>query len=162
MSEAYQKLIKTLRTVFEMDKADLDFGIYRILNQKREEITQFLSTDLLPQVKATFADYAAGGKSELEAELQQAIEQARTFGVAEPQNAPPVLAIKNKLATAVDMVAVENEVYSHLHTFFSRYYDKGDFISQRRYKADTYAIPYEGEEVKLYWANHDQYYIKSS
>jgi len=30
MSDAYQKLIKTLRTVFEMDKADLDFGIYRI------------------------------------------------------------------------------------------------------------------------------------
>ncbi len=25
-----------------------------------------------------------------------------------------------------------------------------------------YAIPYEGEEVKLHWANHDQYYIKSS
>lgn len=162
MSEAYQKLIKTLRTVFEMDKADLDFGIYRILNQKRKEITQFLNTDLLPQVKAAFADYAAGGKSELEAELQQAIEQARSFGAPDPENAPPVLAIKSKLANAVDMIAVENEVYSHLHTFFSRYYDKGDFISQRRYKANTYAIPYEGEEVKLYWANHDQYYIKSS
>ncbi|MDI6797945.1 MAG: DNA methyltransferase, partial [Desulfatibacillaceae bacterium] len=26
----------------------------------------------------------------------------------------------------------------------------------------VYAIPYEGEEVKLHWANHDQYYIKSS
>src|SRR5690606_3976298 len=25
-----------------------------------------------------------------------------------------------------------------------------------------YAIPYEGEEVKLHWANHDQYYIKTS
>ena len=32
----------------------------------------------------------------------------------------------------------------------------------RRYKKDVYAIPYEGEEVKLHWANHDQYYIKSS
>jgi len=31
----------------------------------------------------------------------------------------------------------------------------------RRYKKDTYAIPYEGEEVKLHWANSDQYYIKS-
>ncbi len=162
MSDAYQKLIKTLRTVFEMDKADLDFGIYRILNQKREEMTQFLNTDLLPQVKAAFADYATGGKSDVQAELQQAIEKAREFGVADPENAPPVLAIKKKLASAIDMIAVENEVYSHLHTFFSRYYDKGDFISQRRYKADTYAIPYEGEEVKLYWANHDQYYIKSS
>ena len=28
-------------------------------------------------------------------------------------------------------------------------------------KKDTYAIPYEGEEVKLHWANSDQYYIKS-
>lgn len=69
MSDAYQKLIKTLRTVFEMDKADLDFGIYRILNQKREEITKFLEKDLLPQVQAAFAGYAAGGKSELQAEL---------------------------------------------------------------------------------------------
>jgi len=37
----------------------------------------------------------------------------------------------------------------------------GDFVSLRRYKKDTYAIPYEGEEVKLHWANSDQYYIKS-
>ena len=25
-----------------------------------------------------------------------------------------------------------------------------------------YAIPYEGEEVTLHWANKDQYYIKTS
>ena len=45
--------------------------------------------------------------------------------------------------------------------FFSRYYDNGDFISRRRYKGDTYAIPWAGEEVVLYWANKDQYYTKS-
>ncbi|MFH3675573.1 hypothetical protein WAH59_20640, partial [Acinetobacter baumannii] len=28
----------------------------------------------------------------------------------------------------------QSQVYSHLLTFFSRYYDEGDFISQRRYK----------------------------
>lgn len=162
MSEAYKKLIKTLRTLFEMDKADLDFGIYRILNHKRDEISRFLDEDLLPQVKAAFADYAGGGKAELQVELEQAIAQAKQFGAPDPEQAPAVLAIKAKLASAVDITAVENEVYSHLHTFFSRYYDQGDFISQRRYKADTYAIPYEGEEVKLYWANHDQYYVKSS
>ena len=55
----------------------------------------------------------------------------------------------------------ETAVYNHLFTFFSRYYDNGDFISQRRYKADTYAIPYSGEEVMLHWANKDQYYTKS-
>ena len=29
------------------------------------------------------------------------------------------------------------------------------------YKSGVYAIPYEGEEVRLHWANADQYYIKT-
>lgn len=161
MSEAYKKLIKTLQTIFEMDKADLDFGIYRIMNQKREEINRFLEHDLLPQVKEAFADYAKGGKSEVQAELDQLINILTEAGM-DPEQSPKVKELREKAKASVDMVALENEVYSHLHTFFSRYYDKGDFISQRRYKKDTYAIPYEGEEVKLYWANQDQYYIKSS
>jgi adenine-specific DNA-methyltransferase len=54
-------------------------------------------------------------------------------------------------------------VYNDLYTFFSRYYEDGDFIAKRRYgRRETYAIPYNGEEVKLYWANYDQYYIKTS
>ncbi|MBK1618473.1 hypothetical protein CKO42_08485 [Lamprobacter modestohalophilus] len=161
MSEAYKKLIKTLRTLFEMDKADLDFGIYRILNQKRDEIDRFLEHDLLPQVKEAFADYAGGTKTEILAELDTLIKTLADAGM-DPEQSPKVADLRAKAAGSVDMTAVENEIYSHLHTFFSRYYDKGDFISQRRYKADTYAIPYEGEEVKLYWANHDQYYVKSS
>ncbi|OPZ04163.1 MAG: Vitamin B12 transport ATP-binding protein BacA [Alphaproteobacteria bacterium ADurb.BinA305] len=32
----------------------------------------------------------------------------------------------------------DNAVFSHLLAFFSRYYEQGDFISQRRYKGDTY------------------------
>ena len=161
MSEAYKKLIKTLQTIFEMDKADLDFGIYRIMNQKRDEINQFLESDLLSQVKKTFADFAEGGKTEVEAELKQLVKTLTDAGV-NPEQSPKVNALREKLVSSVDIAAVENNVYSHLHTFFSRYYDKGDFISQRRYKSNTYAIPYEGEEVKLHWANQDQYYIKSS
>ncbi len=58
---------------------------------------------------------------------------------------------------------LETEVYSHLLDFFSRYYQDGDFISQRRSAVkDKYAIPYNGEEVVMHWANKDQYYIKSS
>jgi adenine-specific DNA-methyltransferase len=162
MSESYKKLIKTLQTIFEMDKADLDFGIYRIMNQKRDDINKFLEDDLLPQVKQAFDDYSSEGQGDLQQELSTAIEQAKNLGAPDPENVPTVLEIKEKMANAVDATALENDVFSKLHTFFSRYYDQGDFISQRRYKADTYAIPYQGEEVKLYWANHDQYYIKSS
>ena len=58
--------------------------------------------------------------------------------------------------------AVEAAIYNHLYTFFSRYYDEGDFISKRRYSRNQrYAIPYNGEEVYLHWANSDQYYVKT-
>ncbi|MDH7515278.1 MAG: hypothetical protein QHI48_05345 [Bacteroidota bacterium] len=58
--------------------------------------------------------------------------------------------------------ALETAIYNHLYTFFSRYWQDGDFISKRRYsKKERYAIPYNGEEVYLYWANHDQYYVKT-
>jgi adenine-specific DNA-methyltransferase len=47
MDSQYDKLKKILREMFQMDQADLDFGIYRIMNQKREEIERFLDRDLL-------------------------------------------------------------------------------------------------------------------
>ena len=58
--------------------------------------------------------------------------------------------------------AVEAAIYNHLYTFFSRYYEEGDFISRRRYSRNQrYVIPYNGEEVYLHWANSDQYYVKT-
>jgi adenine-specific DNA-methyltransferase len=61
----------------------------------------------------------------------------------------------------VDWTRVECEVYDHLYSFFRRYYSEGDFLSKRDYKLGVYTILSEGEEVKLHWANHDQYYIKT-
>ena len=72
------------------------------------------------------------------------------------------IALQKQLSQGSDMSALESDVYSALYSFFNRYYDEGDFISKRRYKEGVYAIPYEGEEVKLYWANQDQYYIKTA
>ncbi|HCX3372241.1 DNA methyltransferase [Legionella pneumophila serogroup 2] len=161
MSEAYKKLIKTLQNIFEMDKADLDFGIYRIMNQKREEINKFLNEDLLPQIKQAFEDFADKSNKQAHNELKTLTKTLEDAGM-DPDSSPKILELKKQISNSVDITALENDVFSKLHTFFSRYYDKGDFISQRRYKPNTYAIPYEGEEVKLYWANHDQYYIKSS
>jgi len=71
--------------------------------------------------------------------------------------------LRARLASeAVDTGSLEAEVYDHLYSFFRRYYSEGDFLSKRVYKPGVYAIPYEGEEVKLHWANADQYYIKTS
>lgn len=161
MSENLNRFRDMLSQIFEMDKADLDFGIYRIINQKRNEINSFLDKDLIPLVKSELQKYENKDQKKIQDELDKAVKQAEEIG-ADPDSSKKVLELKLKLKKQVDVSSLESEVFSHLTIFFRRYYDKGDFISKRRYKEGVYAIPYEGEEVKLYWANHDQYYIKTS
>ena len=122
MGEKLQRFTDLMKQVFELDKSDLDFGIYRIMNIRKAEIEGFLTEELPKKVRETLAPFAG----------------------------------------ETDPAALETDVYSALYAFFNRYYEEGDFISKRRYKEGVYAIPYEGEEVKLYWANQDQYYIKTS
>ena len=160
-SANYNKLKNVLKEVFQLDQADLDFGIYRIMNQKRNEINDFLDNRLLPQVTEILQSNDDGGNTKVQQELDKAIEQANSLGV-DPESLPKVVELRKRLTSTTSVDSLEQEVYSHLANFFKRYYKDGDFISLRRYKRDVYAIPYEGEEVKLHWANHDQYYIKSS
>ncbi|MFO0854105.1 MAG: hypothetical protein HRU72_14155 [Planctomycetia bacterium] len=160
METQYEKLKKILRQMFQMDQADLDFGIYRIMNQKREEIEHFLDKELLPQVKQEFTRYKSAEAGERQKELEGLIKTLKDADV-DPETNTKVLKIKEEMAAYGDEESLANEVFSHLTMFFRRYYVDGDFLSLRRYKKDTYAIPYEGEEVKLHWANADQYYIKS-
>ncbi len=47
----YDKLKRILDELFMFDQADLDFGIYRIMNVRRAEIRRFLDDDLLPGVR---------------------------------------------------------------------------------------------------------------
>ena len=162
MSQKYDKLKALLKELFQLDQPDLDFGLYRIMHAKSAEVSQFLDRDLLPQVKSAFELYKTADKAEIEKELAKAVEQAQGLG-ADPETLPKVKELRARLAgDAVDIGALESEVYDHLFSFFRRYYSEGDFLSKRVYKPGVYAIPYEGEEVKLHWANADQYYIKTS
>lgn len=162
MAGNFDSFRKLLEELFQLDQADLDFGIYRIMGQKRDEVVSFLDKDLLPQVKDAFSQYQSADKIELQQELDKLISSVTSAGM-NPDNSPKVQKIRQKIdESSVDVETLEQEVFSHLYSFFRRYYHEGDFISLRRYKEGVYAIPYEGEEVKLHWANHDQYYIKSS
>lgn len=162
MSTEFEKLRTLLRELFQLDQPDLDFGYYRVMHAKSGEVSTFLERDLLPQVQAAFRQYQSADRVVLERELARAIEQAQALG-ATPETLPKVKDLRAKLADdAVDLNALEVEVYDHLYNFFRRYYSEGDFLSKRVYKPGVYAIPYEGEEVKLHWANADQYYIKTS
>jgi adenine-specific DNA-methyltransferase len=157
----YNKLQAVLTEVFQLDQADLDFGIYRIMNQKRDAINDFLQNSLPKQVKELLENNLSGDAKGLKDELDKTIAQATALG-ADPNTLPKVKELNDKIAASASVETLEQEVFSHLANFFKRYYQGGDFISLRRYKKDVYAIPYEGEEVKLHWANHDQYYIKTS
>ena len=159
-NQAHDRLKNILKELFQLDQADLDFGIYRIMNQKRDEITDFLDNRLITQVESTLSAHAGQNKEQLEKEVKTLEETLRSAGV-DPDKNEKVLALRQQLYKA-DTTDLQNTTFSHLTNFFKRYYDEGDFISQRRYKDDVYAIPYQGEEVKLHWANHDQYYIKTS
>ena len=160
----YEKFVDKLQEIFMMDHAELDFGIYRIMNQKRDEIQRFLQHDLLPQVKQILQ--GDGGNIQQAKQRMAEIEQQLGADIDSLPPSIPMLAeyqkLKALLSQGGNVADMENEVFSHLAIFFSRYYDGGDFLSKRRYKDNTYAIPYNGEEVKLHWANSDQYYIKTS
>ncbi|MBE7491703.1 MAG: site-specific DNA-methyltransferase [Planctomycetes bacterium] len=159
----YQRLIRLLKEMFQLgDAAELDFGIYRIMHARKAEIEKFLDQELFQKhVKEALAGEAGGKRAELEAQIAELEKTLKAAGV-DPKTAPKYQELVAQREAAPDQGALEDQVYSHLLTFFGRYYQEGDFISQRRYGENAYAIPYNGEEVKLYWANYDQYYIKSS
>jgi adenine-specific DNA-methyltransferase len=157
----YNQLKDVLNDIFELNKADLDFGIYRIMNQKRKQVNEFIEKQLPEDIKTALSETQSSDKTEIENELKELKKKIEALDeVAESH--PKYIAKLEQLKSQENTDGLEQEVFSHLANFFRRYYKDGDFISMRRYKKDVYAIPYEGEEVKLHWANQDQYYIKSS
>ena len=167
MNDRQERFVKLLENIFELDKSDLDFGIYRIMNIRRAEIEKFFKEGLPKKINETLVPFAGADSATIRkrmAEIETSLGGVEV--IAQMPAVVPMVAeyndLKKKLAEGVDISALESDVYSALYSFFSRYYDDGDFISKRRYKEGVYAIPYEGEEVKLYWANQDQYYIKTS
>lgn len=161
MSPKLAELIEKLREILQIDKPELDFGIYRVIRARAAQINRFLDESLPQKVRTVLAENAAAEKSAIETEIAAAEQAARDVGI-DVDAAPKVLELRSRLA-GLDSALADSEsiVYAHLLAFFSRYYDAGDFISKRRYKGDVYAVPYAGEEVKLHWANADQYYTKT-
>ena len=174
-----QQLKQKLAELFQIDSPDLDFGVYRIMNQKRDEIKRFMDKDLIEAVDAEFGKYDTESRTRITSELSELEQTIRnTYG----DDALDANGLKEeyrktakgrelhekwqKLHRDVEEASMSDlqkaEVFAHLEEFFSRYYKDGDFLSLRRYATnEKYAVPYNGEEVLLHWANKDQYYIKT-
>ena len=171
--ETFQAL---LRELFQFDCAELDFGIYRIMNHKRDVIERFIVEDLPKAVAEALDSGAMAEQSRIAEKLLKVRNQITTNLGADAVDADGKLAeayhntplgekyleLKAKSGGGQGRDALEAAIFNHLHAFFSRYYQDGDFISKRRYsRHQRYAIPYNGEEVYLHWANSDQYYVKT-
>lgn len=173
------RLQNLLRELFQFDSADLDFGIYRILNQRRAEIEGFIQSGLLDAVKKEFEALEAASVEEKKGELHQiaakvkeaygpaAIDEVGDLTIPDQfrQAELPLLYVRKQ--EEIKRVSVsaeaEAEIFNALYTFFNRYYADGDFVTKRRYsRTEKYAIPYNGEEVYFHWANRDQYYVKTA
>lgn len=172
-----QKFQELLRRLFQFESADLDFGIYRIMNFKRDVIEKFIEKDFLDAVEKELKRGALAEQSETAKQLEekkQAVKEALGDEALDAEDnlkkdykstkiGKEYLKLKDEVGAWKSQPALEATIFNHLYTFFSRYYDAGDFISKRRYsKREKYAIPYNGEDVYLHWANSDQYYIKTT
>ncbi len=179
MTDHRTKLQDLLRELFQLDLADLDYGIYRIMKQRRAEIEAFIQKGLLDAVAEEFKLLEKDVYQQKNQALEQAAAELRgAYGddaiddkgelTVEPRYLDrPVVqkykALREQVRDATVSAEAEAEIFNALYTFFSRYYDEGDFIAQHRYsRTNKYAIPYNGEEVYLYWANRDQYYVKTA
>jgi adenine-specific DNA-methyltransferase len=175
LKKELKKFQDLLRQLFQFDSADLDFGIYRILNYKRREIDEFIAHRLPQIVEKAFEGYAQTERESLQRRIEETKkkilenlgkeafdEHGQLIKFHETPLGKEYTALLEELAHYQISEDLKTRVYNDLYTFFSRYYEDGDFIAKRRYGRDeTYAIPYNGEEVVLHWATKDQYYIKT-
>lgn len=175
--DALKQLQDLLRDLFQLDLADLDFGLYRLLRLKRKDVEAFLTEQLPRRVDEAFESAAGEERGALEREISEFADRIRK-AVAEDAileggevnkeyrdtkvKAARELfenyeARRRQLQSVKASEAQKAEVFNQLCAFFSRYYEAGDFIPRRRYGArESYAVPYSGEETLFHWTNKDQ------
>ena len=165
-----------LRELFQFDCADLDFGIYRIMNHKRDVVDRYIDEDLPGAIEKAVGEGAIDTEAKRVSIFEEIRDQMIEFGGAAAiapngelvkyQETPlgqKYILWRERARHSESATDVRRDIYNHLHAFFRRYYQDGDFVPKRRYSWEhPYVIPYNGEEVHFHWANRDQYYVKAA
>ena len=182
-TEALNNLREKLRDMFHFAHNDLDFGIFRILKIKRDEVNQFIDEKLpsiveeaLAEVTDTLYDSQLTAVKEYVKKEGGATEQGYLNDVPgnlqllidfleykqQDELIPPLQTnpedLKSKLAFSV---------YNHVHSFFEGYYRDGDFGYNDRSTA-SYKVnypdeaDYNGTDTLFHWKCRDSYYVKTA
>lgn len=179
MSQHKETFVALLEELFQLNQPELDFGLYRILHARSAQIKSFVQNELKEEIDKVFTSQSqAGAHDILQAARKKVTDDLAddafdANGELKPEYRNTKIGKEYEQARKLAQegggpLSDDAQVYDHLYRFFSRYYDKGDFMSKRYFvsendtRAAPYAIPYDGREVMLHWANKDQYYIKSS
>ncbi len=160
MADASEKFQQLLRELFQFDRADLDFGIYRIINYKREVIERFIAEKLPSAIASALDSGSLADQAQIDEEMAEVDQQFKemaqqlkemldegVLGSLEHPTLPlyygtPLekryISLKKRYISlekkaAFSRTAVEVSIYNHLYAFFSRYYQAGDFVFKRRY-----------------------------
>ena len=165
-----------LRELFQFDCADLDFGIYRIMNHKRKVVDRYIDQELPGAIEEAVGQGALHTEAERARNFEETRKQmVEVFGedsiapggeLLKYQETPlgkKYMLWRERARHSESAGDVRRDIYNHLYAFFSRYYQDGDFVPRRRYSHEhPYVVPYNGEEVHFHWANRDQYYVKAA
>ncbi len=171
---------------------ELDFGIYRVIKSHNQKVREFLGEvveengqpvlrggKLAGILEQAFQQIDGETRDEKKAQLQRMAErlgigahgsaEERESYLATIEKSPDMRQkvidyrdLREELETTYSAGADRSEVLNRLYEFFSRHYQDGDFIVQRRYgRNGARYIKSSGEDTEFHWATEDMYYIKS-
>ncbi|MEI7866588.1 MAG: site-specific DNA-methyltransferase [Candidatus Methylumidiphilus sp.] len=170
----------------------LDFGLYRVIRRHNAEVRAFLGEIKADKhgkalvggrLSALMDEAFTQAGEETKASDRWRIEElAKSLGImpgmtADNKNQRLAAAetfedtaqkvkeyrrISEQLSAATTASHDRAEVLNRLYQFFSRHYQDGDFIVERRYgKNGARYIRSTGEDSEFHWATEDMYYIKT-
>ena len=182
-TEALNTLREKLRDMFHFSHNDLDFGIFRILKIKRDEVNQFIDEKLptivdkslkevanalydsqLTQVKEYVAEEGGRRQREWLENIAENSQQLIDFLQTEDKE-ELIVPLETNLDDLKSHLAFR--VYNHIHSFFEGYYRDGDFGYNDRstalYKVDyPDEADYNGADTLFHWKCRDSYYVKTA
>jgi len=170
----------------------LDFGLYRIIRRHNREVRAFLGeivvdketralrggrlAELLDTAFASIDHEAQAGDKLRLKELEKDIglkpgmtQEQREALLIQAEGIPAAKGLVAEYRSCAETLGLQQtvqqdraEVLNRLYQFFSRHYQDGDFIVERRYgKGGARYVKSTGEDTEFHWATEDMYYIKS-
>lgn len=187
MSKSIDNLKYFLKEMFQFNENDLDFGIYKIYNLKRNHIESFIDgdnpNDLAPTIEETLKEVNLANQQTDAIDLYNFLKtlnqdsllndpeanykQLELF-ISTEQNQDKKTKLTETLNTLSKSEGITDElkdkIYNHILGFFQMYYSNGDFGYNDRSR-DLYKVPYEadynGSDTMFHWKHKGSLYIKT-